>query len=268
MEVTRLPKQLFYDDVATGTRRPEGPKRRYKGTLKNSIKRLYINPKTWEQTGAAIYEANRIAAKREAHKSQISVPSLPTIRRLKHTPRCQRAFRARIGLVGHLRTCSLPCRKPRADPHPRHRRSRCCCPIVTIRPAPAPASTATASITTTSSRTPPTSIHLTHRPGRSLASPSHRDWQTSGWSINLHSPHPSICLHCIRTLAHRTGLLGHMHIHESPCSRQPPAISRHHIFSHQHPNYTTPSPITSTSLSPSTKVESALLGSLSIWLNV
>ncbi|VDL98087.1 unnamed protein product [Schistocephalus solidus] len=27
-------------------------------------------------------------------------------------------------------------------------------------------------------------IHLTHRPGRSLANPSHRDWRTSAWSTN------------------------------------------------------------------------------------
>ncbi|BHF85923.1 hypothetical protein SprV_1002909900 [Sparganum proliferum] len=33
-----------------------------------------------------------------------------------------------------------------------------------------------------------THIHLTHRPGRSLANPSHRDWRTSAWSINLYLP--------------------------------------------------------------------------------
>ncbi|BHF82974.1 hypothetical protein SprV_0802611400 [Sparganum proliferum] len=61
--------------------------RRYKDTLKSSLKRLQINPTNWEElaldrptwrrtvkTGAAIYEANRIAAakvKREARKSQV-----------------------------------------------------------------------------------------------------------------------------------------------------------------------------------------------------
>ncbi|BHF78333.1 hypothetical protein SprV_0602144600 [Sparganum proliferum] len=33
-------------------------------------------------------------------------------------------------------------------------------------------------------------IHLTHRQGRSLANPSHRDRRTSAWSTNLHPPHP------------------------------------------------------------------------------
>ncbi|BHF71106.1 hypothetical protein SprV_0401416100 [Sparganum proliferum] len=80
----RLPKHLFYGDATTDTRRQGGPKRRYKDTLKNSPKRLHINPETWKdltqnrqalrggvKTGAAIYEGNRIAvsnAIKEAHK--------------------------------------------------------------------------------------------------------------------------------------------------------------------------------------------------------
>ncbi|VDL99103.1 unnamed protein product [Schistocephalus solidus] len=52
-----------------------GQKRRYKDTLKKSLKQLQINPATWEdlarnrptwrrsvKTGSAIYEANRIVA--------------------------------------------------------------------------------------------------------------------------------------------------------------------------------------------------------------
>ncbi|BHF81993.1 hypothetical protein SprV_0802512900 [Sparganum proliferum] len=87
MDDERLPKRLFYGDVATGSRRQGGQIRRYKDTLKSSLKRLQINPTNWEElaldrptwrrtvkTGAAIYEANRIAAakvKREARKSQL-----------------------------------------------------------------------------------------------------------------------------------------------------------------------------------------------------
>ncbi|BHF63875.1 hypothetical protein SprV_0200687000 [Sparganum proliferum] len=89
-------------------------------TLKNFLKRLHINPETWEdlvwnrlawrrevKTGTDIYEANRIAAakdKREVCKSQVprllSVSHLP----LPTCPRCKRAFRARLDLNGHLRT--------------------------------------------------------------------------------------------------------------------------------------------------------------------
>ncbi|BHF63483.1 hypothetical protein SprV_0200647500 [Sparganum proliferum] len=87
MDDERLPKRLFYRDVATGSRRQGGQIRRYKDTLKSSLKRLQINPTNWDKithdrptwrrtvkTGAAIYEANRIAAakvKREARKSQV-----------------------------------------------------------------------------------------------------------------------------------------------------------------------------------------------------
>ncbi|BHF66197.1 hypothetical protein SprV_0200921300 [Sparganum proliferum] len=79
MDDERLPKRLFYRDVATGSRRQGGQIRRYKDTLKSSLKRLQINPTNWEEiahdrptcrravkTGAAIYEANRIAAAKYA----------------------------------------------------------------------------------------------------------------------------------------------------------------------------------------------------------
>ncbi|BHF60053.1 hypothetical protein SprV_0100301400 [Sparganum proliferum] len=108
---TRLLKQLFYIDVVIGARRPGGPKRRYKDTPKNSLKGLHISPETWEdlsqnrptwtrevKTGAAVYEANRIAAaraEREARESQVprlltaKHPPLPTCPRspLSQTPR-------------------------------------------------------------------------------------------------------------------------------------------------------------------------------------
>nr|VZI05538.1 unnamed protein product [Spirometra erinaceieuropaei] len=81
--------------------------------------RLQVNTATWEElaldrptwwrtvkTGAAIYEANRIAAakaKREARKSQLRPVRNAATQPLPTCPRCQRTFWARIGLVGHLR---------------------------------------------------------------------------------------------------------------------------------------------------------------------
>nr|VZI18043.1 unnamed protein product [Spirometra erinaceieuropaei] len=80
----RLPKRLFYGDVARDSRRQGGQIRRYKDTLKASLKHLQINPTNWLElardrptwrrtvkTDAVIYAANRIAAakaKREARK--------------------------------------------------------------------------------------------------------------------------------------------------------------------------------------------------------
>nr|VZI30773.1 unnamed protein product [Spirometra erinaceieuropaei] len=98
MDDERLPKRLFYGDVAAGSRRQGGQIRRYKDTLKSSLRTV--------KTGAAIYEANRIAAdkaKREARKSQLRPVHNAAAQPLPTCPRCQRTFRARIGLVGHLR---------------------------------------------------------------------------------------------------------------------------------------------------------------------
>ncbi|BHF63256.1 hypothetical protein SprV_0200624800 [Sparganum proliferum] len=119
MDDERLPKRLFYGDVATGSRRQGGQIRRCKDTLKSSLKRPQINPTNWEdlardrptwmrtvKTGAAIYEANRIAAakaKREARKSQLRPPRTANAQQPPTCPRCLQTFRARIGLVGHLR---------------------------------------------------------------------------------------------------------------------------------------------------------------------
>nr|VZI44177.1 unnamed protein product [Spirometra erinaceieuropaei] len=44
MDDERLPKRLFYGDVATGSRRQGGQIRRYTDTLKSFLKRLQINP--------------------------------------------------------------------------------------------------------------------------------------------------------------------------------------------------------------------------------
>ncbi|BHF65962.1 hypothetical protein SprV_0200897600 [Sparganum proliferum] len=88
-------------------------------TLKSFLKRLQINPTNWEElaldrptwrrtvkTGAAIYEANRIAAakvKRETRKSQVRPLRNADAQPLPTCPRCHRTFRARIGHVGRLR---------------------------------------------------------------------------------------------------------------------------------------------------------------------
>nr|VZI06128.1 unnamed protein product [Spirometra erinaceieuropaei] len=118
MDDERLPKRLFYGDVVTGSRRQGGQIRRYKDTLKSTLKRLQINPTNWEdlahdrptwrrtvKTGAAIYEANRIAAakvKRGARKSQQRPFRNADAQPLSTCPRCQRTFPARIKLIGHL----------------------------------------------------------------------------------------------------------------------------------------------------------------------
>ncbi|VDL88713.1 unnamed protein product [Schistocephalus solidus] len=104
----RLPKQLIYGDVATGSRRHGGQVRRYEDTLKTSLKQLQINPANWDdlarnrpawsrtvKTGAVIYEANRMAAakvKKAARKSPASRTNTANAQTLPTCPRCQRTF--------------------------------------------------------------------------------------------------------------------------------------------------------------------------------
>nr|VZI23420.1 unnamed protein product [Spirometra erinaceieuropaei] len=88
------------------------------GTLSSRLKRLQINPINWEdltrdrptwrrtvKTGAAIYEANHIAAanaKQEALKSQLHSPRNAKAQPLPTCSRCQRPFRAPSRLVRHV----------------------------------------------------------------------------------------------------------------------------------------------------------------------
>ncbi|VDL90036.1 unnamed protein product [Schistocephalus solidus] len=85
MDDERLPKRSFHGDIAMGSRRQWGQD---------------------SETGAAIDEANRIAtakAKRAARKSPAPRNNAADAQALQRISRCQRSFRTRISLVGHLR---------------------------------------------------------------------------------------------------------------------------------------------------------------------
>ena len=120
MSDSRIPKQLLYGELHQGKRTAGGQKKRFKDCLKVSLKNLGINTDTWEKlaldrpawrskttTGAhraetrLIEEAQQKRSRRKAlaESAATAPPTYPcTI--------CGRAFRARIGLVGHLRTHS------------------------------------------------------------------------------------------------------------------------------------------------------------------
>nr|VZI34156.1 unnamed protein product [Spirometra erinaceieuropaei] len=90
MDDERLPKRLFYRDVATDSRQQKDQGGLYKDTLQTSLKRRQVDLASWEdlardrlawkrtvKTGAAIYEANYIAtakSKCEARNSQLHLP--------------------------------------------------------------------------------------------------------------------------------------------------------------------------------------------------
>nr|VZI12275.1 unnamed protein product [Spirometra erinaceieuropaei] len=181
MDDERLPKRLFYGDVATGSRRQGGQIRRYNDTLKSSLKRLQINPTNWEELTL----------------------DRPTWRRT-------RKFRARIGLVGHLR---INCASRTAP---------------TIVPPPASSSSSPPSTNSDNSSDPP--LPSSSFSSSSFSSSSSPTAPTAAAQATvLHattdttttSPDSSdedrdyTCPHCDRIFASHIGLVGHLRIHRT-----------------------------------------------------
>ena len=119
MDDNRLPKRIFYGELATGKRTTGGQFKRFKDTLKASLKK-FINPDTWENTaavrttwrsvirrGAIQYEDNRLkkaeekrAERKKKTNTETTIPnSTDFVCQI-----CQRHFRTRIGLISHART--------------------------------------------------------------------------------------------------------------------------------------------------------------------
>ena len=113
----RIPKKLLYGELQVGKRSHGGQKKRFKDTLKNSMKSFNIRPDSLETTamdrsvwrsavrkGAKSCEARRKSTaeeRRRARKDNANNPAdTPTI----PCPHCQRLFRGQIGLNSHLRT--------------------------------------------------------------------------------------------------------------------------------------------------------------------
>ena len=119
MEDYRLPKRLFYGELSAGKRSVGGQYKRYKDTLKVTMKNFQIDPDNWEQAaldrptcrglirkGGTVFENNRIAnaeKKRELRKQRQN-SNLPLEDSNFACPTCGRKFRAQIGLLSHIRT--------------------------------------------------------------------------------------------------------------------------------------------------------------------
>ena len=120
MDDNRLPKRIFYGELATGKRTTGGQYKRYKDTLKASLKNFNIDPDTWEnlasirttwrseiRRGATQYENTRIKKaedKRAERKNRLHTESSIPDSTDFVCQTCQRHFRARIGLISHTRT--------------------------------------------------------------------------------------------------------------------------------------------------------------------
>nr|VZI22749.1 unnamed protein product [Spirometra erinaceieuropaei] len=221
MDDERLPKRLFYGDVATGSRSQGGPIRRYKDTPKSSLKRLQINPTNWEElardrptwrrtvkTGAAIYEANRIAAakvNREARKSQLRPTRNAAAQPLPTCPRCQRTFRARIGLVGHLRTNCTSRTAPAIVPPPAS--SSSLPPTNSDTPSAPPPPSSSFSYTAPSEAVQAAVSHIANHDTTTTTTPTPPDSSVEDQDYT--------CPHCDRTFTSHIGLVGHLRIHRT-----------------------------------------------------
>lgn len=120
MNAGRLPRVTLFSELAAGKRRQGGPRLRYKDQLKRSMAAAGIDPLTWEQVAAtrdgwraavrtgtermdtARTEHNR--ERRQARRDRAANAPPPTI----PCPRCGRMFRARIGLIAHMRSTRCP----------------------------------------------------------------------------------------------------------------------------------------------------------------
>ena len=117
MEDSRLPKQIYYGALKTGIRKAGGQKKRFKDTLKSSLKHLKIDVGSWEslaqdrtawryslRTGALAAEETRQDTARQKRASRKEKTFQRPIDTLYSCQFCRRTFCARIGLVSHLKT--------------------------------------------------------------------------------------------------------------------------------------------------------------------
>ncbi|VDM02920.1 unnamed protein product [Schistocephalus solidus] len=291
MNDEQLPKRIFYGDGATGARRQGGQKRHYKDTLKKSLKQLQINPATWEvlvqdrsawrrsvKTGSAIYEANRITAakaKRAARKSPAPRTNIVGAQALPTCTRCQRIFRARIGLVGHLRTqctnnpiipisTSNSANSPSDSPYLTPGINSITPTIIETTSLYSSPVTPTTTIPTAFTFNTTTTTTTTSSEGDSLLNCPQCD-RTFTTRIGLvgpfrihrtetgepmpgapkHSRNRCLhCPHCPRAFTHRMGLFGHMSIHDSGIHRNADNTDTPHTPSA--PAFLTAAPTTTT----------------------
>ena len=119
MPEERLPKKILYGELEMGKRSHGGQKKQYKDTLKAFLKDFNIPTELWEQIaqdrakwrglirrGASEYEAKRSSeaeqkraqcrARAKASPTELSCSDL-------YCSICNRQFRARIGLISHLK---------------------------------------------------------------------------------------------------------------------------------------------------------------------
>ena len=116
----RLPKKVLFGELHVGKRSQDGQKKRYKDTLKTSLKDFNIPTESREQAaqdrtkwrcliikGASQFEAKRICEaerKRKERKARAKGPPSDSTQSKFICSICNRQFRAKIGFYSHQRT--------------------------------------------------------------------------------------------------------------------------------------------------------------------
>ena len=116
----RLPKKILYGELHVGKRSHGGQKKRYKDTLKASLKDFNIPTESWEQIaqdrtkrrcfirrGAGECKAKGISEaeqKRAQRKARAKASPTELSSSNLSCSICNRQLRAKIGLISHLRT--------------------------------------------------------------------------------------------------------------------------------------------------------------------
>ena len=117
----RLPKKVLYGEQQEGKRSQGGQKKRYKDTLKASLKDFNIPTESWERNRLLRIEQSGVASSTKVPpnlKQREFVKLKGSVKKGKQEPRdhhqtahseftcsiCTRQFRAKIGLYSHQRT--------------------------------------------------------------------------------------------------------------------------------------------------------------------
>ena len=117
----RLPTKILYGELQVGKRSHGGQKKRYKDTLKAFLKYFNIPTESWEQIaqdrtkwrglirrGAGEYEEKKRISEAEQKRAQRKARAKASPPELSSSDLscsiCNRQFRAKVGLISHLRT--------------------------------------------------------------------------------------------------------------------------------------------------------------------
>ncbi|XP_063605235.1 uncharacterized protein LOC134780428 [Penaeus indicus] len=122
MEDGRIPKDLLYGQLATGTRRPGRPTLRFKDVCKRDMKACNIKPEVWEPAAddrdhwrQAVHRGSRLAdearfqqaAEKRSRRKERAASASSVLSGFICT-NCNRDCHSRIGLHSHSRRCSQP----------------------------------------------------------------------------------------------------------------------------------------------------------------